>query len=227
MYVIRSKQKENKMTIEDKLIDIQSKLNAPKNQYNNFGGYSYRSAEDILEAVKPLLRGANTYITLTDEIVECGGRVYVKAVATLHYNKETITTTAFAREEETKKGMDASQITGSASSYARKYALNGLLLIDDNKDADATNTHGRETPKTQPKTPSKPKADTKPTLSLEDRQKGILKAFEGKTGELEDLLLKAELLKDPFMNTKDDLEQVVKSLTHEQIDAIKKLLTKK
>jgi len=119
-----------------KLIDIQKKLKAPKNQTNSFGGYKYRSCEDILEAVKPLLAEAKLLLTITDEIVEVGGRVYVKAVATIWDGAVKHEVSAFARESEAKKGMDDSQITGSASSYARKYALNGLFLIDDTKDAD-------------------------------------------------------------------------------------------
>lgn len=129
--------------IDERLIHIQGELKAPKSQENKFGGYKYRSCEDILEAVKPLLKKEKVTLTISDDIVEVGGRVYVKATATLSDGEDTITTSAFAREAETKKGMDDSQITGSASSYARKYALNGLFAIDDTKDADATNTHGK------------------------------------------------------------------------------------
>jgi hypothetical protein len=129
----------------DALIKIQSELKAPKNQRNKFGNYNYRSCEDILEALKPLLTANNALLTLNDEVIEVGGRIYVKATATIHSNGESKCSTGFAREEETKKGMDASQITGAASSYARKYALNALFLIDDTKDADSTNTHGKET----------------------------------------------------------------------------------
>ncbi len=125
-----------------KLNLIQSELKAPKNQYNSFGNYKYRSAEDILEAVKPLLKKHDCMMTISDTIVEVGGRVYVKATATFLDGDNRTEVCAFAREEETKKGMDAAQITGSASSYARKYALNGLFLIDDTKDPDATNDHG-------------------------------------------------------------------------------------
>lgn len=119
------------------LIQIQSRLKAPKKNKNTFGGYNYRSCEDILEAVKPICHELNCLINICDEIVEVGGRIYVKATATI-YNADgqCFSATAYAREEETKKGMDAAQITGSASSYARKYALNGLLAIDDTKDAD-------------------------------------------------------------------------------------------
>ena len=123
---------------------IQSSLKAPKGQTNKFGGYKYRSCEDILESVKPHLKKHGLVLTITDDITEVGGRVYVRATATVHNDEgHSVSTTGFAREEENKKGMDSSQITGSASSYARKYALNGLFCIDDTKDSDATNSHGR------------------------------------------------------------------------------------
>jgi len=121
------------------LASIQKNLRAPKNQYNKFGQYNYRSCEDILEALKPLTSELGATITVSDEMVEVGGRIYVKATATLRCGEESISTTAYAREAEAKKGMDESQITGATSSYARKYALNGLFAIDDNKDADSTN----------------------------------------------------------------------------------------
>lgn len=120
----------------NKLLLVQAELKAPKNQRNNFGNYNYRSCEDILEAVKPLLKKYECQLTLSDELVNVGERYYVKATARfVDGDKETVST-AYARESETKKGMDDSQITGTASSYARKYALNGLFLIDDTKDAD-------------------------------------------------------------------------------------------
>lgn len=122
------------------LIAIQSELKAPKTQFNRFGNYKYRKAEDILEAVKPLLNKQKCTLTITDDIVMVGNRIYVKATATIKNEKgECETTTGWAREEETKKGMDGSQITGASSSYARKYALNGLFAIDDNADSDAIN----------------------------------------------------------------------------------------
>lgn len=117
---------------------IQSLLKAPKDQYNKFGNYKYRNCEDILVAVKPLLFSQSCTLTISDEIVMIGTRYYVRATATIkNANGETETTTAYAREDESKKGMDASQITGSTSSYARKYALNGLFCIDDTKDSDS------------------------------------------------------------------------------------------
>ena len=142
------------MGIAEKLLNIQQELKAPKNQRNNFGGYNYRSCEDILEAVKPLLKANNCTLTISDELVNIGTRYYIKATATLTdvENKEDyFSNIAYAREPEDKKGSDASQITGACSSYARKYALNGLFCIDDVKDADATNTHDKEEPKAEVK----------------------------------------------------------------------------
>lgn len=127
--------------MNDKLMRIQSKLSVPKNQRNSFGGYNYRSCEDILEALKPLLEEEKLLLTMCDEVVNIGNRNYVKATVTLTDGDKKADFTAYAREEEDKKGMDGSQITGASSSYARKYALNGLFLIDDTKDSDATNTH--------------------------------------------------------------------------------------
>ena len=123
-------------TIQQKLIEIQAELKAPKSQFNKFGGYNYRNCEDILEAVKPLCAKHEIVPLLSDEIVMIGDRFYIKATAKVTDGKDEIATTAFARESKDKKGMDESQITGSASSYARKYALNGLFCIDDTKDAD-------------------------------------------------------------------------------------------
>jgi hypothetical protein len=129
---------------------IQQELKAPKGQYNSFGKYKYRSCEDIVEAVKPLLAKNGCQLTLSDDMVEIGGRVYVKATATITDGKETEVVTAFAREPDQKKGMDESQITGTASSYARKYALNGLLLIDDTKDPDTDEYHQQITQNSAP-----------------------------------------------------------------------------
>lgn len=145
------------MELREKLANIQKELKAPKNQKNSFGGYSYRSAEDILEAAKPVCFRHSTALTLSDNIELIGDRFYVKATATLYDidSEKEISTTAYAREPQTKKGTDESQITGGASSYARKYALNGLFNIDDTKDSD-TNEYRQE---------SKKKAD------LEDKRK--------------------------------------------------------
>lgn len=132
----------------EQLIRIQNKLKAPKNQYNNFGRYKYRSCEDILEAVKPLLKEEECYIVLEDSIELIGERYYLKAVATIT-NKDgaSVSASAYAREPLIKKGMDDAQITGSTSSYARKYALNGLLAIDDSEDIDSGENNNAEPPR--------------------------------------------------------------------------------
>ena len=134
------------MNIYKKLLNIQAELKAPKNQYNSFGKYHYRSCEDILESLKPVLAKHQAAVTISDEIVLIGDRYYVKATATLIdvEKGDKVEVSAYAREDEQKKGMDASQLTGSTSSYARKYALNGLFAIDDTKDSDATNKHNTE-----------------------------------------------------------------------------------
>ena len=138
------------------LKQIQQTLSVPKNQFNSFGKYPYRSCEDILEAVKPLLGDA--VLTISDEIVLVGDRVYVKATSTIKHGDESISVSAFAREDQTKKGMDLAQLTGSCSSYARKYSLGGLFLIDDTKDADTQDNRPK-------KAPQAPKQAVKPTES--------------------------------------------------------------
>lgn len=139
------------MSVYEKLMYIQSKLKAPKNQYNSFGKYNYRSCEDILEGLKPLLEEYKAAVTLKDEIKLIGDRYYLESTATLIdiEKGDKIEVTALAREDETKKGMDLAQVTGSVSSYARKYALNGLFAIDDTKDSDSTNTHEKSNSKSE------------------------------------------------------------------------------
>ena len=134
------------MNVYEKLTQIQCKLKAPKNQYNSFGKYNYRSCEDILEGLKPLLLDVKAIVVLNDEIIQIGDRYYLKATAKfIDCNSgESVEVSSLAREDETKKGMDLAQVTGSVSSYARKYALNGLFAIDDTKDSDSTNTHDKE-----------------------------------------------------------------------------------
>lgn len=127
-----------------KLVKIQHELKAPKDQHNGFGNYNYRSLENILESVKPLLAEAGLSIIIGDDMVEVGGKVYVKATATISNGKESISNTAYAREDESKKGMSDPQITGACSSYARKYAVQGLFAIDDSKDPD-TESYQRRT----------------------------------------------------------------------------------
>ncbi len=141
------------------LSKIQAEIKAPKNLYNKFGGYSYRNAESILEALKPFEKKHGVFVTLTDEVIEMGSRFYVKTTATISNGAEFITTTAYAREADTKKGMDEAQITGSASSYARKYALNGLFLLDDTKDADTEEYQTESKPKVTKKASEEPKAN--------------------------------------------------------------------
>lgn len=155
------------MTTIEKLLAVQAELKAPKGQYNSFGKYKYRSCEDILEAVKPLLKKHGASITISDELVQIGNRIYVKATATFWNADGTggvnIENTAFAREPDTKKGMDDSQVTGTASSYARKYALNGLLLIDDTKDADTDENRNEREGR------AKKQEQKKQTAHVEDR----------------------------------------------------------
>lgn len=129
-----------------KLMEVQNKLKAPKSQFNKFGNYAYRNCEDILEALKPLLSEHKAIVNINDDVVLVGERYYIKATVKF-IDAETgdfVEASAMAREDEDKKGMDASQLTGSTSSYARKYALNGLFAIDDTKDSDTANTHGKD-----------------------------------------------------------------------------------
>ena len=140
---------DSQVVLTQRVGDIQHKLKAPKGQYNSFGKYNYRSCEDILEGVKPLLKEHNLALLIDDEIVQIGERSYVKATAKITDGREIISATAYAREPDTKKGMDESQITGATSSYARKYALNALLCIDDTKDADTMDNSKKPVQQTQ------------------------------------------------------------------------------
>lgn len=140
---------DSQVVLTQRVGDIQHKLKAPKGQYNSFGKYNYRSCEDILEGVKPLLKEHNLALLIDDEIVQIGERYYVKATAKITDGREFVSATAYAREPDTKKGMDESQITGATSSYARKYALNALLCIDDTKDADTMDNSKKPAQQTQ------------------------------------------------------------------------------
>lgn len=162
------------------LIEIQSRLNAPKNLYNSFGKYKYRSAEGILEAVKPLLKELGCQLTISDEIVFLGNRFYIKATATLTNGNEKETTSAYAREDEQKKGMDGSQITGTASSYARKYALNGLFCIDDSKDADTDEYQKQQEGKKAKAADTKLPDGMQPVMSLLERAQKDVDAADTK-----------------------------------------------
>lgn len=170
------------------LIKIQSELKAPKDLYNKFGNYNYRSAESILESVKPLLAKYGVELTISDDVVYVGDRVYVKATVSITDGKETRVVTAFAREPLDRKGMDPSQITGATSSYARKYALNGLFLIDDNKDADTEESKNESD--TRAKAEGSGSADNKPKVqrpNYTDEQKAIMKKWTDGTFTEEEL----------------------------------------
>lgn len=178
------------------LVEVQAELNAPKNQRNTFGNYNYRSAEDIIEAVKPLLKKRGLLLNISDEMVEVGGRVYVKAVAEVFDKENSMQATAYAREQETKKGMDDAQITGSASSYARKYALNGLFAIDDTKDPDTQdNTNEGALEKTAQQFKDKPKAS--PNKPASPKQKKLINDLFLQSGG-EDGLQKDFIVKEGF-----------------------------
>lgn len=171
-------------TFIQKLVRVQCDLKAKKSQWNDFGKYHYRKAEDILEALKPLLKEEGLFLTLSDGIELVGGRFYIKCTASITDGEAVQSVIGYAREEETKKGMDGSQITGAASSYARKYALNGLFGIDDTADSDSTNDHGKSpdqgskatspatpTKTDQPKTPAKTNTSTGSVLlSKKDKE---------------------------------------------------------
>lgn len=162
------------MSINTKLQKIQAELKAPKNQYNSFGKYNYRNCEDILEALKPLCAKYGATIVLSDEIVMIGDRYYIKATAKLEDTEEAdfMYVTAYAREEAEKKGMDGSQVTGAASSYARKYALNGLFAIDDTRDSDALNDGGKPKGETKGSNPSAAYGGTSPDRGGKERSGG-------------------------------------------------------
>ena len=174
--------------LNEKLVLVQNELKAPKNQWNGFGKYNYRNQEDILEAVKPLLLKHGLTMSISDEIVCIGERYYIKATVTVYCESEARTVSGYAREEENKKGMDASQLTGATSSYARKYALNGMFLIDYTKDSDATNTHGKDV--------STAKATAKLPSITKDRFDKALKAISAGEYTIEQLKSTFSLSKD-------------------------------
>ena len=194
------------MGIQEKLMNIQYELRCNKSQYNAFGKYSYRSCEDILEAVKPLLFKYKTTLVLNDDINLIGDRFYVKATARITdiETGEFVESTAFAREDEAQKGMASAQVTGSVSSYARKYSLNSLLCIDDNKDADSTNMHGKDTIKVN-MTPS----------GLSEAQLKRLYAIGNKAGikkEVVDSTVKKSFGCEPKNMTKEQYQNICERL---------------
>lgn len=206
------------MKLLEKLLAIQIELKAPKNQYNSFGKYKYRNCEDILEAVKPLCLKNKAVLTVSDEVENIHERYYIKATATLHDTEsdETILVSAFAREVENKTGMDGSQVTGASSSYARKYALNGLFAIDDTKDSDTTNTgdKGEDKPKsgqTVEKKETKPQKADKQVLSEVEKQ---LKELAEEHGyELEDIRMSCQEYFKKSINelTDEELAKIIKA----------------
>lgn len=212
--------------VAQKLMQVQKDLKAPKGQFNKFGNYKYRSCEDILEAAKPLCVDNGLLLTVTDKIVLIGDRYYVEATASVMDAETAITfeVTASAREEESKKGMDGSQVTGAASSYARKYALNGLFCIDDTKDSDATNTHGKE----EKQTPA-PKQEWKDSLDIpkewkdkvieaeyitEAQVKRLYAIGKSKTDKAKDVLAKHGFGSAKAV-TKDKYEEICKEIEME------------
>ena len=201
------------MSIYAKLIKVQNDLKAPKNQYNSFGKYSYRNCEDICESVKPLLLANGLAMFISDNIELIGDRYYIKAIVTVVDTEtgETLTNSALAREEENKKGMDSSQVTGSTSSYARKYALNGMFLIDDTKDSDFTNTHGKEN--------NEERLSRIKGTGLSEAQIKRLYAIAAKASVEKSMVLKA--IKQEFKVEKAEL------LTKEQYDELCARLEKK
>jgi Trp operon repressor len=243
----------------EKLLKIQKELKAPKNQRNSFGGYNYRSCEDIFEAVKPLLDISGLVLVMSDAMEQIGDRYYIKATATLYdvETSETMSNTAYAREEETKKGMDGSQITGASSSYARKYALNGLFLIDDVKDSDTTNTgvevteedaknyvfsFGKHSGKKLTDVINEDYQYIKWLLNSEKTDKEILKCIELLTGEVpltkkeqDEIIHKMNVVSELLESTNTDREKFYKhygvksngEMTLEQLDDAIKKLMKK
>jgi len=209
-------------TIEEKLLEVQTKLRVPKGQRNDFGRYNYRSCEDILEAVKPLLAEQRLVLLLSDGVEMVGDRYYVVATATLRNaddGKTFIYVEARAREEETKKGMDGSQITGAASSYARKYALSGLFDIDDTKDAD-TNEHrsqtGNAAPTTRKPAPTKPAEEAKSDEPCSTSQRstifGLLQKRGIKQDDMTAVLMGKYGIADPQHMTQAEAKGVIDTL---------------
>lgn len=201
------------MSVQKKLLEVQSKLKANKGQYNSFGKYHYRSAEDIVESAKPLLKENGLLMTIQDDLVVIGDRYYVKAIVTVGdiETGESIITTAFAREEENKKGMDGSQVTGAASSYARKYAMNGMFAIDDTKDAD-TNEHKNVQNSANAKSNSPQKVSTaKPTTTKSTTKKPTQNQKSTSDSELKEIIAKIDTLAREKVSV--DKDAVIKAVS--------------
>ena len=202
-----------------KLTQLQNELKAPKNQYNSFGKYNYRSAEDILEGVKPLLAKHNLGMTISDEVKVIGDRYYVEATVTLYDfdSDKTIESKALAREEETKKGMDGAQVTGSSSSYARKYALNGMFAIDDTKDSDFTNTHGKEV-KQQTKKKTTTQKETNEKMMSEGTNKAIARLSKDNENNKKIIIEELKKLNKQYKDlTQAEASMILSKLEKEEI----------
>lgn len=191
------------MNIYEKLTEVQNELKAPKSKYNSFGKYNYRSCEDILEAVKPILKAKRLAMTVKDDVFNIGDRFYIMATVTVFdcESEEKVTTTAYAREDADKKGMDGSQITGSSSSYARKYALNGMFAIDDTKDADGWNTHDKD------RTVEKKEAER----ATEEQVAKLRALYKGKEDKLTELLDKYDIT-NPVQFKRMEIQSVIDKL---------------
>ena len=191
------------MNIYEKLTEVQNELKAPKSKYNSFGKYNYRSCEDILEAVKPILKAKRMAMTVKDDVFNIGDRFYIMATVTVFdcESEEKVTTTAYAREDADKKGMDGSQITGSSSSYARKYALNGMFAIDDTKDADSWNTHDKD------RTVEKKEAER----ATEEQVAKLRSLYKGKEDKLTELLDKYGIT-SPVQFKRMEIQSVIDKL---------------
>lgn len=214
------------MNVYEKLLTVQTELNAPKNRVNKFGGYNYRSCEDIMEALKPLLKKVKATVTVLDDIKEINGRFYICSAATFIDAEKPdamIVNTAYAREEETKKGMDGAQITGTASSYARKYALNGLFLIDDNKDPDTDEYVERTREDDSKKKTSSAKKEAKASAVLDnyitDGQIAAIEMLLNKLGysvekfcSVNEITVISELPADKYEDNIKKLEVAVKAM---------------
>ena len=191
------------LNIYEKLTEVQNELKAPKSKYNSFGKYNYRSCEDILEAVKPILKAKRLAMTVKDDVFNIGDRFYIMATVTVFdcESEEKVTTTAYAREDADKKGMDGSQITGSSSSYARKYALNGMFAIDDTKDADSWNTHDKD------RTVEKKEAER----ATEEQVAKLRALYKGKEDKLTELLDKYGIT-SPVQFKRMEIQSVIDKL---------------
>ena len=191
------------LNIYEKLTEVQNELKAPKSKYNSFGKYNYRSCEDILEAVKPILKAKRLAMTVKDDVFNIGDRFYIMATVTVFdcESEEKVTTTAYAREDADKKGMDGSQITGSSSSYARKYALNGMFAIDDTKDADSWNTHDKD------RTVEKKEAER----ATEEQIAKLRALYKGKEDKLTELLDKYGIT-SPVQFKRMEIQSVIDKL---------------